>query len=85
MSDIKISPEDVPLAAQIVSGLLASGHYTFIPGPDEDSDGTHVFRSDCGDEWEKHGFSQRYVSLAVEEALEMLREIKHACQRDADS
>ena len=83
MKNIEITPADVPLVCEIVSGLLASGHYTFEPEQDEPLE-NRLIRVNCGEDWKESGFPRRYTALAVEEAIELLREIKHNCEHDSD-
>ena len=80
---IDITPEDAPLVTQIVSGLLASGHFTYPIDEECNDREPGSLRADCGKDWEADGWSRRFTSYAVEEAMTILKEIKFACQHDA--
>ena len=66
---------DIPLVVALVQGLLASGHYT---SPDDDEDGPSVQRVDYGKDWKDCGVDRRRPAQAVEDALDLLQEIKAA-------
>lgn len=58
------------MAAQILSGLLASGHYT-----GEHADGMPYVKA-LDKDWEDHGCHQRYLSCAVDDAGQLLIELE---------
>lgn len=66
--------KDAPEVIQILSGLLASGHYT-IPGDGTDPDVPCVWHRDLGKNWEQDGWPSRYYSAAIEDAIMLWREL----------
>lgn len=70
----------------ILSGLLASGHYstTVTPStPSTDEDGG-VIRHDAGKDWRADQLPQRFSSAAVEDAIMLANELIEACSREVD-
>lgn len=72
---MNLTPDDLPLLTQIVSALLASGHYT---GREYEGDVPYVFRDDFGPDRDKEELPFRYVYRAVEDADGILDQIKWA-------
>ena len=64
---------DINLAATILSGLLASGHYT-IEG--DDDDGPSLEKTDNGNDRIKSNFPKRYSTIAIEHALDLCDELE---------
>lgn len=60
------------IAAQILQGLLASGHYT-IPGEGKQS--PDVWREDAGKDGWKGTFAKRFYSSAVMDSIELADEL----------
>ena len=59
-----------PRVIPIVSGLLASGHYT-----ENATDHSGLIEWDEGEDWQQDGSKRRLHSVVVSEAVELLEEI----------
>ena len=78
---IRLQPaERLRLATQIMTGLLASGHYTQVtpppPGAEDQPDEPQVRRFDWGKSWKEDGASQRFTAHVVSDARALLRELE---------
>lgn len=64
---------DINLAATILSGLLASGHYTVAP---DDDDGPRLEKTDNGKDYKDTCVPCRFTTLAIEHALDICSELE---------
>jgi hypothetical protein len=70
-----MNEEKLKLVVQLVSGLLASGHYTdFVEHSDGDKE-PYILKTDNGKDWKTSGFNQRRSAIVVDAAFELLHEI----------
>lgn len=75
----ELTQHDQILIAHILSGLLASGHYTNPPNfsakPDSPEYNPEPIRFDCGKDWKASGEPRRHPSHAVSDALDLYDEL----------
>ena len=65
------------MAVHIMSGLLASGHYTRLFCEEEMKDEEPRLRAwDAGQEWKKDGLQRRFPRHVVDDALSLLDELE---------
>ena len=78
---IRLQPaERLRLATQIMTGLLASGHYTEVtpppPGAEDEPDEPEVRRFDWGTTWKEDGAWRRFQAHVVDDALSLLKDLE---------
>lgn len=79
-----MAEEKICKVCNLVSGLLASGHYT--NQDDEYRGGDPYVRSwDAGKDWENEGHLRRFPSHVVADAINLLGEIETAIGMEFDS
>lgn len=75
----ELTQHDQILIAHILSGLLASGHYTHAPDleakPDFPEYDPGPIRFDFGKDWKESGEPRRHPSNAVSDALDLYDEL----------
>ena len=76
MTHPKLTPADEPAIVAIVAGLLASGHFTIAPGTTAPDSDPAVYRTDFGKDFHENNLPVRFGSLEVEEAMNILQELK---------
>ena len=69
-------------ASKIMSGLLASGHYTFPPERNND-DEPRIIRWDAGKDWKALDLNRRFVTNAVDDALSLLNELEDGLEEQS--
>jgi hypothetical protein len=74
-------PSTIDRLATLVSGLLASGHYTSTENDGADS--SKLLDYDAGKNWKDDGYQRRFQRLVIDEAEALLDDIiKLAHQRE---
>lgn len=69
------SESNITAAANIMAGLLASGHYTAFADPDGTNE-PRVLWWDAGPDWKADGYESRLVSHVVDDTMALLRALE---------
>jgi hypothetical protein len=67
------------LLVQLVSGLLASGHYTDIHPEDDEP---KIKSLDVGESWEEDGYPRRRPFFVLDDAESLLRDIEFIVKQE---
>lgn len=73
---VPLDDESLRFAVQIMAGLLASGHYTQLGGPDGPPDEPSVRVWDVGKDWRECDLRKRYHRYVVEASVALLKDLR---------
>jgi len=79
-----MADEKICKVCTLVSGLLASGHYTRQDDEYREGD-PHIRSWDAGKDWKSEGQIRRFPSHVVADAMNLLWEIEKSVKSDLDA
>jgi len=90
-SNLSECAETKRLLVQLVSGLLASGHYTEIVTHEEYASGHPITETRLKayevdwEDWKEAGYSRKYPYQVIDDAQSLLRDIEFYVSKDVEN
>lgn len=84
LSTLANTSQKAEIAARILSGLLASGHYTELAA-EQGEELPRVKRWDAGEDWKAEGFDRRQICHAIDDAIDLMEDLLRRISKSATS